>query len=100
MERNKTMRTCPKGHTYYKSSDCPVCPVCEKEKAQAQGFLATLSAPARRALEREGITDLHTLSAYSERKILELHGVGPTTIPKLKSALAAAALSFKDEQSR
>ena len=27
-------RVCPNGHTYYKSSDCPVCPICENEKKQ------------------------------------------------------------------
>ncbi|HCG63858.1 MAG TPA: hypothetical protein DIW48_12565 [Sphaerochaeta sp.] len=42
--------------------------------------------PVRRALERERITDLHALSSYSERKILQLHCVGPTTMPKLDSA--------------
>lgn len=46
----KTLRTCKNGHRYYKSSDCPVCPVCEEEKRPEEGFLSLVSAPARRAL--------------------------------------------------
>jgi len=52
---NKSLRTCAKGHKYYKSSDCPTCPICEKELKPATGFLSILSAPARRALENNGI---------------------------------------------
>ncbi len=55
MATEKTLRTCEKGHEYYKSSDCPTCPTCENERAPKEGFLALLSAPARRALEHHGI---------------------------------------------
>ena len=47
----KTLRTCDKGHQYDKSSDCPSCPICEQERKPDSGFLARLSAPARRSLE-------------------------------------------------
>ncbi|HEX5655089.1 MAG TPA: hypothetical protein VFX58_18565 [Chitinophagaceae bacterium] len=90
----KQLRICRKGHRYYKSSSCPVCPVCEKEKA-VTGFLALLSAPARRALEQAGIKTLRKLSTYTETQVLAFHGIGPTTIPKLRAALAAAGLSFR-----
>jgi uncharacterized protein YdhG (YjbR/CyaY superfamily) len=60
-------------------------------------FLAGLAAPARRALEREGITTLAALSRYSEREILQLHGMGPSTMPKLKRALQQGGLSFKQQ---
>lgn len=40
---------------YYKSNDCPVCPVCEKNKSAVTGFYSKLSALARRALEAKGI---------------------------------------------
>lgn len=90
------LRTCDKGHKYYKSSDCPVCPVCEKEKKKPGNFLGDLSAPARRALENEGITTLGKLSEYSEKEILSLHGMGPSTIPKLKELLASESLEFKN----
>ena len=91
----KNERTCKQGHVYYKSSDCPTCPVCEKEKRPKQGFLAELSAPATRALESAGIKSLKQLSAYSEKEILKLHGMGPGSLPKLNHALQAAGLSFK-----
>lgn len=92
--RKGTLRTCSRGHQYYKSSDCPTCPVCEQEKKPASGFLAELSAPARRALENEGITTLKKLSQYSEKKILSLHGMGKASLPMLRKALAAVGYSF------
>lgn len=96
VKSEKTMRTCPQGHTYSKSSDCPTCPICEEAKKPTEGFLATLSAPARRALEGEGITTLERLAGYSEKEIMKLHGVGPTTMPKLRQALQDAQLTFSN----
>lgn len=95
MVLKKTLRTGKKGHLYYKSSDCPACPVCENERKPANGFLSVISAPARRALEREGITTLKQLSKYGEKDILNFHGMGPGSIPKLKKALNDEGLSFK-----
>jgi predicted RecB family nuclease len=91
-----TLRTCPNGHSYRKSSDCPVCPTCENERKPEAGFLAGLSAPARRALERARVTSLDVLSKHTTREILALHGMGPGSIPKLKQALEAAGMAFKD----
>lgn len=91
----KNLRTCSKGHQYYKTSDCPACPVCENQRKPRTGFLSVISAPARRALEREGIETLQQLSEMTETEILQLHGTGPATLPKLRSALAIAGLSFK-----
>lgn len=91
-----TLRTCEQGHSYYKSSDCPTCPVCEKERKPKEGFLSLLSAPARRALENQGITSLQLLSQYSEKEILKLHGIGPSAMPKLRQALEEEGLSFKE----
>ena len=91
----KNMRICSEGHKYYKSSDCPVCPVCEKEKQPADGFLSLLAAPARRALENNGINTLQKLSAFTEDAVLAFHGMGPGSIPKLKTALGSKGLSFK-----
>lgn len=89
------LRTCSRGHKYHKSSDCPTCPICEAERKPESGFLSRVAAPARRAVEREGITTLAALSKYSEREILQLHGVGPSTIPKLREALNEGGLSFR-----
>ena len=67
-----------------------------KEKDEGEGeFLASLSSPARRALENKKISTLKQLAKFSEAEILELHGMGPGSIPKLRSALKAAGLSFK-----
>jgi hypothetical protein len=92
----KTLRICPKGHRYYKSSDCPTCPTCEAENKPETGFLTKLSNPARRALEAEGITTLTELSSYSEGEILKLHGIGPASMPTLRQALMEAGLSFRE----
>lgn len=60
MPKNQsTKRTCPQGHTYYKSSSCPTCPTCESLAKPDEGFLAQLSAPARRALMSKGIDSLN-----------------------------------------
>ncbi len=90
----KNKRICKQGHIYFKSSDCPVCPVCEANKKPVNGFLSKLSAPARRALEREGISTLRQLSGRTEKDILLLHGIGPSSIPVLKKALQEAGLTF------
>ena len=90
------LRTCDNGHQYYKGADCPTCPQCEAERKPQDGFLSLLSAPARRALEREGITTLEKLSQFAAADVLRLHGVGPSTIPKLNAALANKGLSFRE----
>jgi predicted RecB family nuclease len=91
----RKLKICSRGHKYYKSSDCPTCPICESERKQKEGFLSLLSAPARRALENKGITTLRKLSRYTENEILNLHGMGPSSIPKLKKTLNENGLSFK-----
>ncbi|MGG3563073.1 RNA polymerase alpha subunit C-terminal domain-containing protein [Neobacillus rhizosphaerae] len=93
---NENIRTCNKGHKYYKSSECPTCPICEQEHKPENGFLSLLSAPARRALENNGVTSLEELSSYSEKEILKFHGMGPASLPKLRSALKEKGLSFKN----
>jgi DNA-directed RNA polymerase alpha subunit len=54
-----------------------------------------LVAPARRALENQGINTEKKLSQYTKSEILKLHGMGPSTIPKLEKALSDKGLSFK-----
>lgn len=94
MERK--LKTCDKGHHFYKSSDCPTCPKCEQARKPNCGFLSLLSAPARRALQNEGITTLQQLSTYREKEILQLHGMGPASLPKLRLSLEENGLAFKD----
>jgi DNA-directed RNA polymerase alpha subunit len=62
--------------------------------------MAELSAPARRALEHEGITTLAKLAKYSERELLALHGFGPATLPTLRKALKASGRAFKHLRAR
>ena len=51
MKKAKTIRICPEGHRYEKSTDCPTCPVCEAARKPVDGLFTGLGAPARRALE-------------------------------------------------
>lgn len=90
------LRICHKGRKYYKSSNCPTCPTCEQERKPDNGFLSVLSAPARRALESNEITSLQQLSKFSEKEILQFHGMGPASLPKLRTALQANGLAFKN----
>jgi hypothetical protein len=97
MAKTKTLRTCSKGHQYYKTTDCPTCPLCEAEKKPAGGFLSMLSAPARRAMENHGILSLKELSKHTEKDVLRFHGIGKASLPALKKALSEEGLSFKTD---
>jgi hypothetical protein len=54
-----------------------------------------LASPARRALEAAGYTRLDQLSAATEAKISQLHGIGPNALAQLRHALAAHGLSYR-----
>ncbi|SMP41766.1 RNA polymerase, alpha chain C terminal domain [Sphaerochaeta associata] len=95
MKNSKMEQTCERGHTYEKSTDCPVCPICERMKTEGP-FRAILSSPASNALESAGITNLQELANHTESEILKLHGMGPASIPKLRAALSNAGLRFRD----
>ncbi|SOC06451.1 RNA polymerase alpha subunit [Ureibacillus xyleni] len=96
MKADKSLRVCEKGHKYYKSSDCTSCPICNQENRPDHGFLSKLSSPARNTLVREGIDTLQKLSKYTEKEILKLHGIGPTSLPLMRSSLEEEGLSFKE----
>ncbi len=89
----KQLRTCGQGHRFYKSGDCPVCPVCEGEKKN--DFFVKLSAPATRALKSIGINNVQQLSEFTAQEILALHGMGKTSLPALRACLIERNLSFK-----
>lgn len=95
MASKKILKTCNNGHEFYKSSDCPTCPVCEAARKPKDSFLSLLVAPARRALENNGITTVEQLSNYTEKEILSFHGLGKSTIPKLQKILSEHNLTFK-----
>jgi hypothetical protein len=92
------LKICSRGHRFYKSSDCPVCPMCwagyYRKKNQGD-FPNFLSAPALRALLNAKITNLSKLATYTEASILQLHGMGPASLPKLRAALKVKGLFFK-----
>ncbi len=89
------LKTCPIGHQFYKTSDCNVCPTCEKTNNSPNHFFGVLAAPARRALHKANILSISDLQNYSENELLALHGIGKTTIPKLKILLENEGLTFK-----
>ncbi|MBN8193298.1 RNA polymerase alpha subunit C-terminal domain-containing protein [Bacillus sp. NTK074B] len=95
MTSDGNVRVCENGHIYVKKSDCPTCPRCEEERKPDSGFLSILSSPARRALGNNGITTLEELAGFSEKEILAFHGMGPSSIPKLRKALGEKGLAFK-----
>lgn len=55
---------------------------------------AKLGKPAERALAAAGIQHLADLTNWTERDVAALHGVGPTAIVKLRTALAERGKSF------
>ncbi len=46
-----------------------------------------LAAPARRALEANGITNLEQLSSYDEKEIAEWHGIGKNAMEVINLAI-------------
>ena len=59
-----------------------------------------LSAPARRALQNNGIKTLRDLAQHTEAEILSFHGIGKTAIPVLQKALKEKRLKFKKEKGK
>ncbi len=55
---------------------------------------ARIAAPARRALDSVGITNLAQLTELTEKQICLMHGIGPRSIGVLRDALTANGLSF------
>lgn len=86
--QNSTIFTCENGHTFSKRSDCRACPICEEEQKPQAGFLSLISAPARRALEHNGIDTLEKLTRLDERELLKMHGIGKSVVAKLRGLLA------------
>ena len=57
--------------------------------------LPKVAAPAQRALDSAGIANLKQLSKFTEVEVAQLHGMGPNALGKLREALKAEGLSFK-----
>jgi uncharacterized protein YdhG (YjbR/CyaY superfamily) len=54
-----------------------------------------IGAPATRALEAAGYTNLKQLTKVTEAELGQLHGMGPKALGILREALKAEGLSFK-----
>lgn len=64
------------------------------------GDLPKLAAPAQRALQGVGVTTLEQLTKISEAELMQLHGMGPNALGKLRQALAEKGLSFASEKAK
>jgi DNA-directed RNA polymerase alpha subunit len=53
-----------------------------------------LAKPAQRALANAGINNLEELAKLTEKEFMKLHGIGKSTLPVLKEAMADKQLSF------
>ncbi len=85
--QKKKLHTCENGHNFKKSSECRTCPICEEETKLANPFLEKFSAPARRALEKEGITTLEKSAFCKPEQLLQLHGFGPSSLKVIEELL-------------
>jgi DNA-directed RNA polymerase alpha subunit len=57
-----------------------------------------IGAPATRALEAAGYTNLKQLTKVTEVELAQLHGMGPKALGILREALKAQGLSFKQDK--
>lgn len=60
-----------------------------------QSDLPKLAAPAQRALQSAGITQLEQLTDVTEAELLQLHGMGKNAVSTLREALKLRGLSFR-----
>jgi hypothetical protein len=68
------------------------------QKIASSDLPAKLGAPAERALAGAGIQNLKQLTKFTEAQIIQLHGVGPNAVGKLRQALAEKGLSFAEKK--
>jgi phosphoserine aminotransferase len=73
MASQGTLRTCKKGHSYSKSTDCPTCPVCEREKSPKADFLVTGIWSEKSFLEAQKYGQAHLVASSKDEQF--------TTIP-------------------
>lgn len=90
-------RVCAKGHRYVKTSDCPTCPVCEKQKKPTTGWKVGLAAPALRALNQAKIDTVTDVQQWSKAELAKLHGMGPKAIATIEALLDLEGMGFRDD---
>jgi len=69
----------------------------KRKKVKEKQIFEALSAPAQRALAKHKIITLIDLSSFTEKEVLDFHGVGKSSIPKLTALLTEHGLRFKIE---
>lgn len=57
-------------------------------------LLKKLAKPAQRAIQNLGVTTIEDLTKYSEKEILELHGIGKNAMNSIKLTLNESGLTF------
>lgn len=57
--------------------------------------LRTLSKPAQRALVNNGIYTPRDLARWTRTELAALHGIGPSSFPKLEQILKSQGLAFR-----
>ena len=65
---------------------------------QSETDLPRIGAPALRALASVGVTRLEQLTAFTEKDIKNLHGMGPKGIKLLHEALEQRGLTFANKK--
>ena len=65
-----------------------------KQDDRQESDLPKLSQPAHRELASIGISRLDQLTVVTEAELKKLHGLGPSGLNQLRSALAAKGLKF------
>ena len=54
-----------------------------------------VAKPAARALSQAGFSNLEQLTNISEKELLELHGMGPNAVERIKAALSDHGLALR-----
>ncbi|HET9913715.1 MAG TPA: hypothetical protein VFQ13_17615 [Anaerolineales bacterium] len=65
---------------------------------EQENNLPKIGQPATQALASIGIQRLAQLTSFSEKEILQLHGMGPKALGILRQTLADKGLAFKSEK--
>lgn len=96
----RILKICSRGHKFYKSSDCPVCPVCwvGYYKNLKKTDIPKTAAPALRALLSKGIRKMSDLGKFTEKEVANLHGMGPKAMGILKQEMRKRKITFKQQK--
>jgi len=86
--------TCENGHRFKRKGSCRLCPECERQKSIPKEFLSLFSAPARRALEANGVTALRQLCGFTKKEVSAWHGIGKNALTIIIAELDKSGLTF------